>query len=234
MVGCFLFFHIMKYFICISCFIVFFCTIAASQKNNLYLSFNNGINYSGRKIVNDPTNKNNDIYRKLTYRYGLGIKYNIFKTFRVGLACNIEQKGWKTTHESGIDTIQHINYGNIGLNFAYYFISFPIVVDYSIQVKRVKFFIEGGYLINMRRRPAIIKSNRQGLATNITYSQGAKSDFGWQYGSGMEVNIYKNVSLSLVGLYAQTYTGIGTTYLEQYYLRHDNYAGLLQVLYKIK
>jgi hypothetical protein len=232
----------MRYLVVICFFIFSFCVTIFAQKGSLYVSINNGINYSDIKTVNEPyiaaaKSIKSPIYAKKSYRYGIGVKYQLSKSFSIGTACNIEEKGWFFQDGLLLDTTRLTTLNGVK-NYYYPYISFPLIIDYSLQIKKVKLLIEGGYLINVRRQGGTIKTNIKGtigtIASLIQPYDAPLLDYGWMYGGGIEMNLQPNISISLLGRYAQSYTGIADWGVGQAYYRHHNYAALLQLSYKIK
>jgi hypothetical protein len=161
----------------------------------------------------------------------------LFKNFRIGTACNIEEKGWLTKNDVVLDTaLGKVTHGS--RNYYYPFISVPLVVDLKLKIKNIDFFLEGGYLINIRRQGGTIKSNIKGtigtVASVIQPYESPLLDYGWVYGCGVEMNLHNNFKIALLSRYTKSYTGISTWGSGEAYYRHYNYTALLQLSCKIK
>jgi Outer membrane protein beta-barrel domain len=208
-----------------------------AQKGNWSFYFNSGANYSNYHVTDTSVFSVKHGSTKTSYRYGIGLKYNLTQHFRIGTEINIEEKGWLTKNDVVLDTtLGKIVRGS--RNYYYPYISFPLIIDYSLKIKKVKLLIEGGYLINVRRQGGTIKTDIKGtvgtIASLIQPYHAPLFDYGWMYGGGIEMDLKPNMSISLLGRYAQSYTGVATWGLGKDYYRHHNYAALLQLSYKIR
>jgi opacity protein-like surface antigen len=205
--------------------------VCSGQQGSIHFSLNNGFNYSNFKLV--KIDKRYASKWKTSYRFGAGIGYELVKNLKLGIECNIEEKGWFRESMGVIDTING-NFLTSDGNYYYPFTSFPIIIHYAFGLEKVKLFVEGAYLINLRRKGTNIKTEPANTIPLGEFNfEEPKVDYGWMYGVGLKVNIDKNWTLALTGRYASSHTGVGDFGVERVNMRHQNYAGLLSLSYRV-
>ncbi len=197
----------MKYF-AVLLFIIFYYNTSFAQQGNVSISFNNGINFSNLVIKNTTYTPKN-IHLKYTYRYGIGLKYELLKKFSIKTECNIEEKGWTP------DPLLSYNPQLFDADYTFY--SLPLLLEYQLITKKANFALEVGHLINVKRGNL---SAREDI------------DYGLLCGLVVEKNIHKKINLAIIGRYTPSYTHI-SSFGDFAKFSHSNYAILLEVAYII-
>jgi hypothetical protein len=211
-----------------------FVSVIFAQKGTIEFSVNSGFNYSHGKLVNQEIDYVYNGSWKLSRRYGIGIKKEVFKNFHLGMELNMEEKGWLQKNVTVVETTFGFLAEGHG-NFYYPILGIPILLDYGFKYKRLSGFVEGGFVTSIKRPGGAIKTGYDNtcVASIVQPDYAALLTFGFSYGAGLKYNVYKNWNISIIGRSAGDVTGIATWGVMNY-MRHKNYTGLVTLSYSLK
>jgi hypothetical protein len=206
---------------------------AKAQSQSLQVYANNGVNLSN--FVDISGEGARDRSWKISYRYGIGIKYNINSKWSIGAECNREEKGW-LENNTGVWTPSSPWLLVSGeKNFVYSYVSFPVFVSYNKQYKKNAYFFESGISTNkLIRNKSIIKTKAgtDGNVANLFYPQdGSPYDFSWINGIGIRRDINDRFNLFFNFRYSLSFTKMGSWGVQKCCFRHQNFSTLLGVAY---